>query len=145
MILETYKDTEMPHVSFYDNNCMMNIHVNSSPIDVKAFSRTLLPVDPFHFKSHKESHLPCRLNNDPNLFPELKTEDGRWVFNGSAAEVINVWLGGFESMVRNMHAVRYHFFLNEMVRLRNIYTVEKLKLQPNVKFLGNLPVVTRPQ
>jgi hypothetical protein len=54
-------------------------------------------------------------------------EDGKWYFNTSVAEQVNVWFGGYHSMVREMLPVKYDFFLDEMIRLRNIQTVAALK------------------
>lgn len=97
-----------------------------------------MPVDPFHFKSHAESHESCRLNNDPNLFPQLKNANGKWVFNASAAEMTNVWFGGFASMCRNMLPSRYDFFLDHMIFLRNEWIIEMLQTRKNVTMLGNV-------
>ncbi|KAI9610675.1 hypothetical protein H4Q26_006822 [Puccinia striiformis f. sp. tritici PST-130] len=73
--------------------------------------------------SHKEDDCFCRQWTDPNLYPQLK-KDGSWIFNSSAAEISNIWYGGFASICRNMTAVQYNFFLDEMVRLHNIGYVQ---------------------
>jgi hypothetical protein len=126
----------MPQVLFYDNACGLYSHIQTNPDDRKAFRNTLLPVDAFHIKSHKLSHTTCRLNNDPNLFPELK-RDGKWKFNSSAAEIVNAWFGRFASICRNMTQVKYNFFLDEMIRLHNVRLIEKLKSR-GVSFCGNI-------
>jgi hypothetical protein len=41
-------------------------------------------------------------------------------------EQTNVWLGGYHSMCCEMLPVKYNFFLDEMVRLRNEMVVVKL-------------------
>ena len=54
-------------------------------------------------------------------------EDGTgWWFNTSIAEQVNVWLGGYHSILQEMLPVKYDFFLDEMIRQRNVLTVEKL-------------------
>ncbi|KAG0149433.1 hypothetical protein CROQUDRAFT_39818 [Cronartium quercuum f. sp. fusiforme G11] len=99
----------MPQCLFYNNNCGLYSHIQTSAADREACSGTIFPVDPFHFRGHADTHTSCHENNNPHLFPELKV-DGKWAFNASAAEMTNVWFGKFDSMVRNMHATWYHFF-----------------------------------
>lgn len=127
----------MPQCLFYDNNCHLYSHIQTSLSDRHLCRGTIFPINPFHFRSHAESHTTCRLNNNPNLFPKLK-EDGRWAFNASAAELTNMWFGNFDSMVQNMHSTRYHFFLNEMVNLRNQWLAGQLHKRPGVSFFGNV-------
>ncbi|EGG01519.1 uncharacterized protein MELLADRAFT_72949 [Melampsora larici-populina 98AG31] len=127
----------MPEIIFYDNACGLYSHIRSNPIDADKFKNTMLPVDTFHIKSHKESHTTCRLNNDPHLFPELKKPDGAWRFNASAAEITKAWFGRFDAMCRNMGHVRYNFFLDEMIRLHNNRLLEKLEARANVSFIGH--------
>ena len=53
----------------------------------------------------------------------------------SIAEQTNGWLGGYQAICREMHVDRYNFFLDEMVRHRNIMTKERLartKQQPGI-------------
>jgi len=38
-----------------------------------------------------------------------------------------VWLGGYHSICREMLPVKYNFFLDEMIRLRNVEIVKQLK------------------
>ncbi|KAF8572832.1 hypothetical protein K439DRAFT_1377384, partial [Ramaria rubella] len=52
------------------------------------------------------------------LWPELMVNSS-WLFNFSAAEQTNAWLGGFLSIVREMCMERYNFFLDEMIRRQN--------------------------
>lgn len=73
--------------------------------------------------------------SNPRLFPDLQ-ENGNWYFNSSAAEITNVWLSGFASMCRNMHAVHFNFFLSEMVRLRNEWLMGKLYERSSTKYIG---------
>lgn len=91
------------------------------------FDGCALPVDVFHFKcKHKEGDVECGRNCNPYLWPELRTADGKWRFNSSAAEQANAWIGGFQSMVREMAADRYNFFLDEMIKPRNRILIEDL-------------------
>jgi hypothetical protein len=61
------------------------------------------------------------------MFQELlvfneKTGKDEWFFDTSIAEQTNVWLGGFHTMCREMHAVFYDFFLDEMIMTCNEIT-----------------------
>jgi hypothetical protein len=97
-----------------------------------------LPVDVFHAKTkHKESDLFCQAHCNPARFRELVDGSGNWVFNSSAAEQANNWYGAFQSVVREMpvpryvlnhnpmsgnldeNIIRYNFFLDEMIAVRN--------------------------
>jgi hypothetical protein len=60
------------------------------------------------------------------MYPELMTEEGKWFFNTSIAEQTNVW-GGYHSICWEMLPVKYDFFLDEMIRLRNIEVVKSLE------------------
>jgi hypothetical protein len=85
-------------------------------------------VDVFHFKSkHKESNIKCGQHCNPYIWPELRTEDGKWQFNSSAAEQTNAWYGGLLAIVHNMQADRYKFFLDEMIKQWNRMVVKELK------------------
>jgi len=99
------------------------------------FNDISLPVDVFHFKSkHKESDIKCGRNCNPYIWPELRTEDGKWRFNSSAAEQTNAWYGGFLAIVRDMQADRYEFFLDEMIKRRNRLIVKELRKQGNAPY-----------
>lgn len=85
-------------------------------------------VDVWHFlNKHKTTHEFCQKYCNPAMFPELMDDEKKkWWFNTSVAEQINVWLGGYHSICREMHPVKYNFFLDEMIHLRNEMTVAKL-------------------
>jgi hypothetical protein len=139
----------MPQVIFYDNACGLYAHIQTSPEDSKRFLRTLLPVDAFHIKSHKITHTACRMNNNPNLFPELKvitSPNGtwKWKFNSSAAEIVNAWFGRFDPMCRGMHPIKYAFVLEEFIRVHNERLVERLGKRPNVHFCLNVEYTSVP-
>lgn len=85
-------------------------------------------VDVWHFlNKHATTHKFCQEYCNPADFPELKDEDGSWFFNSSVAEQGNVWLGKFRAMCREMGVVKFNFFLDEMIRLKNILIIEQLR------------------
>lgn len=102
------------------------------PDHAEYFSNCALPVDVFHFKSkHKETDLICNQFCNPYSWEELRmvNDDGTevWRFNSSAAEQSNAWIGGYQSIVREMQADRYDFFLDEMIKRRNRKTIGDLR------------------
>ena len=72
------------------------------------FQNVALPVDVFHFKAkHKESDGFYGHNCNPARWAELIDEQtGKWVFNSSIAEQVNVWFGGFQAITHLMCAHR---------------------------------------
>ncbi|KAJ7080155.1 hypothetical protein B0H15DRAFT_787367 [Mycena belliarum] len=119
----------LPAVLWHDNNCSIVKMLRNDPDEYMRhyFDNVALPVDVFHFKSkHKETDLDCGANCNPYIWPELRTADGKWRFNSSAAEQTNAWFGGFQSMVREMTVERYNFFLDEMIKRRNRALVKEL-------------------
>ncbi|KAH9808606.1 hypothetical protein DFH28DRAFT_1193006 [Melampsora americana] len=129
----------MPEVVFYDNACRLTEHIYTGDTDRTSFLGTVIPVDPFHHRSHAESDEFCKRFTDPKLFPDIQ-KDGKWIFNASAAELTNIWYGGFASICRNMHSLVYNFFLEEMVYLRNTWLTKKLDKRPGMEFLGEGPL-----
>ncbi|KAF6763449.1 hypothetical protein DFP72DRAFT_801516, partial [Ephemerocybe angulata] len=120
----------VPGVIWHDNNCKIQAMLKNDDDDTDRnhFAACAMPVDVFHFKSkHKETDEFCNQNCNALLWDELKTEDGNWRFNSSAAEQSNVWFGGFQALVREMEATRYDFFLDEMVKLRNRILIRELE------------------
>ena len=120
----------LPGVIWHDNNCRITAMLKNDTDECLRtyFDNIALPVDVFHFKSkHKESDIDCGWNCNPYIWPELRTEDGKWRFNSSAAEQTNAWYGGFLAIVRNMQADRYEFFLDEMIKRRNHLIVKELQ------------------
>lgn len=123
----------MPDVIFYDNNCHLQSHLNAQ--GETFFSDVILPVDVFHFKSkHKETDEFCQKHCNPALWPELVDADGKWIFNSSIAEQVNVWIGGYLAIVRDMLPHRYDFFLDEMIKRRNQVVVEKLRKSGQIPY-----------
>ena len=120
----------LPGVIWHDNNCSIVAMLRNDPDPFLAhyFDRCALPVDVFHFKSkHKETDIFCQTHCNPAGYPELKTDDGGWFFNSSAAEQLNVWLGKYHSICREMTVERFNFFLDEMIKRRNRMIVAQLK------------------
>ncbi|TFK78734.1 hypothetical protein K466DRAFT_506824 [Polyporus arcularius HHB13444] len=113
-----------PSFIFFDNNCQLLRHLLAN--DDTTFDDIGLPVDVFHaLTKHKDSDEFCALNCNPAAFPELR-KGGEWVFNSSAAEQANVWFGKFLPIVREMGEVRYNFFLDEVIMMRNEERVKVL-------------------
>ncbi|KAJ6492700.1 hypothetical protein C8R47DRAFT_1269993 [Mycena vitilis] len=112
----------------YDTNCDAKQQVMKEPRD-DWWDSVGMCVDVWHFlNKHKVSHEFCQKHCNPADYPELMDEDGKtWFFNTSIAEQVNVWIGGYHAIVREMLPVKYNFFLDEMIRLRNIATVSQLE------------------
>lgn len=130
----------LPGVLWHDNNCsIVKMLRNDTDEYLRTyFDNVALPVDVFHFKSkHKEGDIDCGANCNPYIWPELRTEDGKWRFNSSAAEQTNAWFGGFLSIVREMPVERFNFFLDEMIKHRNRILVRDLRKRG--KAPGNIP------
>ncbi|TFK59183.1 hypothetical protein BDN72DRAFT_906089 [Pluteus cervinus] len=116
---------DLPDVGFYDDACHWQAHLQKE--QDTYFKDMILPVDVFHFKSkHKESDEFCQKNCNPAMWKELFDKDNNWVFNSSAAEQVNVWMGGYLAIVRDMLADRYNFFLDEMIKRRNEVLIKQL-------------------
>lgn len=54
-------------------------------------------------------------------------DNGGWFFNTSVAEQTNAWLGGYLSICREMLPAKFDFFLDEMIRLRNVEVIRRLE------------------
>ncbi|KAK7028895.1 hypothetical protein VNI00_014819 [Paramarasmius palmivorus] len=129
-----YEPEELPQCMFFDNNCQLQEHLIAQKDDY--FRYVYLPVDVFHFKSkHKQTDTFCQKHCNPARFKKLVGEDGKWVFNSSVAEQTNVWMGGYQAIVRDMLAHNYSFFLDEMIKRRNEYLVAKLQQTQKFPYL----------
>ncbi|KAJ7225287.1 hypothetical protein GGX14DRAFT_349519 [Mycena pura] len=118
----------LPSYIFYDNNCQFLKHLRH--IGDTYFDSVGLPVDVFHFNcKHTIRDAFCQINCNPARFKELIGADGKWVFNSSAAEQANVWFGKFQNVVQDMPVIRYNFFLDEMIAIRNREIVKDLTAQ----------------
>ncbi|TBU38024.1 hypothetical protein BD309DRAFT_1059390 [Dichomitus squalens] len=117
-------EDSVPEVVYYDNACSLKKHLLH--IGDHHFDKCAMPVDPFHAKTkHKDSDTFCGTHCNAAMFPEL-LDGNRWRFNSSAAEMTNAWFGGFQAMVREMRESRYDFFLDEVIRIRNLLTADDL-------------------
>ncbi|KAF7292669.1 hypothetical protein MIND_01165100 [Mycena indigotica] len=117
----------LPQVLWHDNNCRIMAMLRNEPQARQDYFKDVAkPVDVFHFKcKHKEGDLDCGRDCNALIWPELSV-NGKWRFNSSAAEQTNAWFGGFQSIVREMPVERYEFFLDEVIRRRNIWMVKLL-------------------
>ncbi|EIW79756.1 hypothetical protein CONPUDRAFT_155153 [Coniophora puteana RWD-64-598 SS2] len=121
----TIPGAQKPEHWIYDTACDAKRQAQNDP----WWDDVGMCVDPFHLlNKHKETHEYCQLHCNPADYPELLSDDGKsWWFNSSIAEQVNVWLGSYHAMLREMTPTRYDFFLDEMVRLRNAEVVSLLK------------------
>lgn len=117
----------MPDIVIYDNNCTVYKYLVNQNIEL--YKTVGFPVDVFHWTcKHAKQGIECSYHCNPTQFPELLREDGKaWFFNSSVAEQTNVWLGGYHSILREMGADKYDFFLDEMIMRKNRLTRAKLE------------------
>ncbi|KAF8065382.1 hypothetical protein FPV67DRAFT_1419290 [Lyophyllum atratum] len=128
----------LPQVIWHDNNCRIRpmLAGDIDPYLRAYFEHCAMPVDVFHFKSkHKETDVDCNLYCNPYNWPELRTSEGKWRFNSSAAEQVNAWFGKFHAIVREMKVERYNFFLDEVIRRRNRFHQLRLKEQGHAPYM----------
>lgn len=120
-------DGSMPEIVIYDNNCQLYQYLENN--NILLYKTVGFPVDVFHWEcKHAKSGIACSYHCNPTQFPELLGEDGKaWFFNSSVAEQTNVWLGGYHSILREMGADKYDFFLDEMIMRKNRLTKAKLE------------------
>lgn len=105
------------------------------------FQHTAMPVDVFHFNcKHKDTDGYCQQHCNPASFPELVV-NGRWRVNMSICEQTNNWLGGYQSILRDMEMARYNFYLDEMIKRRNRYTADELHRKGHSPWLVPLEVM----
>lgn len=135
----------MPSFLIYDNGCQLYKHSRAQGDTLHE--EVGLPVDVFHWKcKHKQTDEACSVHCNPYSYPELRVdEDGNWFFNSSIAEQTNVWLGGYSATLREMGAIKFDFFLDEMVQEKNEQTREKLEQQGYLPGLRPLPQYMLPQ
>lgn len=115
-----------PEHVIYDTNCDAKQQAMAS--GDPFFTNIGMCVDVFHFlNKHKVTHQFCQKNCNPAMYPELMDKKGDWFFNTSVAEQTNAWLGGYHSMCREMLPAKFDFFLDEMIRLRNIQVLQRLQ------------------
>ena len=119
----------------FDNNCKLDAHLKHT--NDHTFDDTGRPVDVFHFTTkHKLTDTHCQRNCNPAAFPEL-IQDGRWRINMSICEQTNVWIGGYQAILRDMEGVCYNFFLDEMIKRKNRYIIRRLQAKGHTPW--NIP------
>lgn len=118
-----------PEHIIYDSNCLAKQQVLTS--GDPWFKDIRMCVDVWHFlHKHKSTHQFCQLHCNPADYPELMGPDGKsWAFNTSIVEQCNGWINGYTAICREMQAIKYDFFLDEMICLRNEITVTHLGVQ----------------
>ncbi|KAK7022886.1 hypothetical protein VNI00_016873 [Paramarasmius palmivorus] len=118
---------QKPEGFIYDCACDLHQQRQGDP----WYDNVALCVDVFHFlNKHKVTHKHCQENCNPAMYPELMTDDKTgWFFNTSIAEQTNLWLGGYQAICRELGAIKFNFFLDEMIRLRNAEIVRQLATQ----------------
>ncbi|KAJ7104619.1 hypothetical protein C8R44DRAFT_640225, partial [Mycena epipterygia] len=112
----------------YNTNCDAKQQVLAHPNHWWWYHDVGMSVDVFHFlNKHDINHEFCQKYCNPMSFLEMLGPDGKWFFNTSVAEQTNVWLGGYQSICREMLPTKFNFFLNKMIRLCNQVTITKLE------------------
>jgi len=115
---------QKPEHIFYDTNCDARRQAEKDP----WFRDIGMCVDAWHFRNkHAITHQYCQLHCNPAKYPELMDAAASWFFNTSIAEQTNAWLAGYHSMCREMLPAKFDFFLDEMIRLRNIEIIRRLE------------------
>lgn len=140
-IKETYPEPEdLPQIGFYDSACRLRRHLDLLPPEEKKYweGRIKFLVDEFHWANHKDDDEYCQKHCNPKLQPKTRTKDGKSRFNTSAAEMNNSWAALFLPLCRGMSAVRYDFFMHEMVLLKNEAVCESLRNRVGVTFVDNV-------
>ncbi|KAF8186277.1 hypothetical protein BJ912DRAFT_972144 [Pholiota molesta] len=94
---------DLPNIIFYDNNCHLQQHLAAQHDDF--FKDIILPsivTDEF-----------CQRHCNPAMWPQLVDKDGKWIFNSSAAEQANAWLGGYTAiMIKRRNEISLERFRN---------------------------------
>jgi hypothetical protein len=118
----------MPEVLFFNNSCMLSAYLVGRP-EAALFQDTALVVDVFHYKSkHTDDNVWCSTHCNPANFPELYDQERRrWTFNLSVCEQTNAWIRKYAGQLREMSAVRFEFFLDEVIKAKNEATVWELE------------------
>ncbi|TFK17030.1 hypothetical protein FA15DRAFT_683625 [Coprinopsis marcescibilis] len=104
----------LPQYFIYDNCCSVYNHLVA--LSDNLLDRMAFPVNAFHFNcKNKKTNIICQKHCNPRKFPDLIKIDGSWYFNSSKCEQVNVWLGGYHAILREMSQNRYNFLLDELI------------------------------
>ena len=115
---------QKPEHIMYDTNCDARQQAEKD----EWFRDIGMCVDAWHFRNkHAITHQYCQLHCNPAKYPELMDDTSSWFFNTSIAEQTNAWLAGYHSICREMLPAKFDFFLDEMIRLRNIEIIRRLE------------------
>ncbi|KAF8546333.1 hypothetical protein OG21DRAFT_1427257 [Imleria badia] len=116
-----------PEHLIYNSNCNALREVESRDIMISFFKDMGMCVDAFHHKTKlRVSDQFCQERCNMRAYPELLDSNGKYYFNSSITEQTNMWFGAFHNICCEMVAVKYNFFLDEMVIRCNRYTVAML-------------------
>jgi hypothetical protein len=116
---------EKPKHLIYDSNCDAKQQVMSH--GDPYFADMGICVGIWHFlNKHKVTHAFRQKHCNPAMYPELQDKKGDWYFNTLVAKQTNAWLGGYHFMCHKMLPVKFNFFLDEMIRLRNVEMLKRL-------------------
>ncbi|KZO91311.1 hypothetical protein CALVIDRAFT_361496 [Calocera viscosa TUFC12733] len=121
----------MPDVIFFDNNCNLRRHLEKRAEDVREhFEHTTLVVDAFHWagKHQQGGDEYCSKFCNPASYPDLydETKPNKWLFNSSVCEQTNTWVRKFAAQTREMTAVQFEFFPDEVIKAHNEHIIVEL-------------------
>jgi hypothetical protein len=81
----------------YNSNC--NVLCEVERCNITFFEGMGMCVDAFHHKmKHKASDMLCHEHCDMKAYPKLLDDNGKYYFNSSIAEQMNIWFGGFHNI-----------------------------------------------
>ncbi|EJU04221.1 hypothetical protein DACRYDRAFT_40663, partial [Dacryopinax primogenitus] len=111
----------MPEVLVFDNNCTLGQYLH--------FKETALVVDVFHYKmKHADNNVYCSTHCNLASFPELYDPASKtWMFNSLACKQTNAWICKYQGQLQEMSAIRFKFFLDEVIKVRNEVIIEGLE------------------
>ena len=131
-----------PQHLIYDSNCNALQEVQRRRLSF--FEGMGMCVDAFHHRTkHKATDTLCQEKCNMRLYPELLDDEGRYYFNSSIAEQVNVWFGAFHNICREMSPTKYDFFLDEMILRRNRVTVATLRAHGKKPFHPSVSTTLR--
>jgi hypothetical protein len=107
MNIINYSD-KWPKYLIYDNGCNTEKyilkHLKQTTLRSQILKKTKLIVDRCHFITHKDSHIYCKENCNPDNFEDLKN------VNTESCEQANYWFSGYKHSTKHMNDIRFYFF-----------------------------------